>query len=137
MASPKAEDYLEAIRSLMQRKGYVRVKDLAGELGVKPPTVTGMLSRLGGKGYVHYEKRGGISLTQKGRKTASEVAARHEVLSRLLKALGVPAEIAEEDACAMEHSLNPKTMRRLSLLVGFMEGDSGFSEAFRKYSVKK
>ena len=137
MVSPKTEDYLEAIYLLVQRKGYARVKDLAEELGVKPPTVTGMLSRLKEKRYINYEKRGGIAFTPKGRKTALEVAARREVFLKLLRMIYVPGETAEKDACVLEHSLHPETVRQFSLLVEFMEKEKGFMEMFGKYSKKK
>ncbi|HED01190.1 MAG TPA: metal-dependent transcriptional regulator, partial [Proteobacteria bacterium] len=38
------EDYLEAIFNLEQEVKAVRVKDIAGRMGVKLPTVTGMLN---------------------------------------------------------------------------------------------
>jgi Mn-dependent DtxR family transcriptional regulator len=37
------------------------------------------------------------------------VAKRHEILHDFLLLLGVPAEVAEHDACAMEHLLSKET----------------------------
>ena len=41
--SNSMEDYLEAISALKQKKKYVRVKDIAKEMKVRMPSVTGAL----------------------------------------------------------------------------------------------
>ena len=46
MPTAKTEDYLEAMLELTREKGYIRVKDIADKLGVRPPSVTEMLKKL-------------------------------------------------------------------------------------------
>ena len=52
--SSKAEDYLRAIYEIIAQKGFVRIKDLARELDVKPPTVVEMMKKLDARGLVVY-----------------------------------------------------------------------------------
>jgi len=48
-------------------------------------------------------------LTESGMIEAKKVVRRHEILREFLLLLGVPAEVAERDACAMEHVLSQET----------------------------
>ena len=52
------------------------------------------------------ERDGGLHLTQGGRELAETIYERHTVLSRVLIGLGVPEEIAVEDACKIEHDIS-------------------------------
>ena len=121
MITRRIEDYLEAIYNLSQRKDYVRVKDIAKELEVRPASVTEMVQRLGELGFVNYEKHGPISLTSKGLEIGMSVKDRHDNLKRLLLILGVPEDVAEKDACIMEHYLHPKTIEHIKKFVKFVE----------------
>ncbi|WP_457550098.1 metal-dependent transcriptional regulator, partial [Archaeoglobus sp.] len=46
---------------------------------------------------------------------------RREILVRFLVMLGVPKDIAEEDACTIEHVLHPETVKQLKNFVKFVE----------------
>ena len=50
------QDYLEAIYSLNEEKGYVSAADISDRLGVKPGTVSGMVVKLASKGYLEHER---------------------------------------------------------------------------------
>ena len=53
-------------------------------------------------------------LTSAGLERAAEVRRRHELLCRyLVEALGVPRDIAENDACRMEHVVSAEMIDRL------------------------
>lgn len=47
-----------------------------------------------------------ISLTDKGYAIARRIYDRHQALTKYLVKIGVPEEIAKEDACKMEHDLS-------------------------------
>ena len=47
-----------------------------------------------------------ITLTESGREVAEKIYSRHTVLTKMLVALGVPQEVAAEDACRMEHTIS-------------------------------
>ena len=115
------EDYLRAIYELCRDRGYTRVRDIARVMGVKPSSVTEMLRRLASAGYVLYEKRSFINLTEKGEREAIKIIERHETLVKFLVTIGVPEDIAKRDACIMEHSLHPETLTQLKKFVRFVE----------------
>jgi len=115
------EDYLEAIYNLIKKKGYARTIDIAASLNVRSPSVTEMVQKLDKDGFVVYEKHRGIILTEKGEELAKSVAKRHETLVDFLKILGIEEEIAERDACSIEHCVHPTTMAGLSKFVEFLQ----------------
>ncbi|MCW4023216.1 MAG: metal-dependent transcriptional regulator [archaeon] len=118
--SSKAEDYLRAIYEIVNQKGFVRIKDIAREIGVKPPTVVEMMKKLGAKGFVVYEKYGGITLTEHGNQIAELIENRHETFKNFLEILLVPKDAALKDAHILEHELTSKTIQQFSLFVDFI-----------------
>ncbi|MCW3132649.1 MAG: metal-dependent transcriptional regulator [Candidatus Methanospirare jalkutatii] len=120
MLSRRAEDYLEAIINIAERKGVVRVKDIAKALGVKPSSVVSMVRRLNDMGLVEYRKHDGIWLTEHGAEIGKVIVERHTAIRRLLEIMLVPPEIANDDACVMEHELHPKTIEQIKKLVDFV-----------------
>ena len=120
--SDSMQDYLEAISTLKQKKNYVRVKDIAKEMKVRMPSVTGALKTLTERNLVRHEKYEYVELTEDGIKIAEEVKRRHELISRFLThVLKIDMEIAERDACKIEHSVSPITIERLVKLVERIE----------------
>ncbi len=92
----------------------VRVTDVAESLGVKKPSVVVALRRLRDEGLVSQERYGYIELTPKGRELAEDVYFRHQVLLRFFRDfLGVSPEVAEKDACIMEHYLSEESLNKL------------------------
>ncbi|RPF42574.1 DtxR family iron (metal) dependent repressor [Thermodesulfitimonas autotrophica] len=112
--SPALEDYLEAILELADTNKVVRVTDIAARLGIAKPSVAQALGHLKRLGLVTQERYGPVWLTEEGRAQAAEVRRRHRALFYFLTAvLGVPASVAERDACRMEHVISSQTMDRL------------------------
>ncbi|MFP4655785.1 MAG: metal-dependent transcriptional regulator [Methanohalobium sp.] len=120
MLSSKAEDYLEAILKLTEDKGYARIKDIAEALNRRPPSVNEMVKRLDEMGYVVYRKYEGITLTDKGRKRAHIIKDRHDTLKKFLMMINVPENIADKDACTMEHELDETTIKNVRNFVDFV-----------------
>ena len=110
MPTERIEDYLEAIQLITTKKGYARGKDVAELLGISPSSVTEMFQKLSKKGYINYEKYSGVTLTDKGRRIAIKTQRIHDTLERFLLILGLDENIAKEDACRIEHVLNPETL---------------------------
>ncbi len=114
------EDYLEAIYILEGRFGFARVRDIAGLLCVKPPSVTAAVRRLAQNGFVVHEHYGYVRLTKLGRRSAETIYRRHEVLLRFLtEVLGIPQDDALPQACGMEHSISCRTREALEKLTSF------------------
>src|SRR5436853_2320118 len=110
MPSQTAEDYLERIHELIEKKGYARVVDIASSLKVKQASVTSMVQKLAEAGYLEYEKYRGLVLTDKGRDVARKIQNRHTTLSRFFSLLGLDAETQREDIQCIEHHLSPATV---------------------------
>lgn len=121
MYSKSIEDYLEAIYNIISEKGYVRAKDIAKHLDVTPPSVSAMLSRLKENDLIFYEKYGGLTLTPEGERTARSVKKKHDTLKKLLEIIYVSEDVAEKDACDMEHNLSPESVEQLTNFVRFIE----------------
>ena len=100
------EMYLEAIWVLNQKSGYVRSVDVSEYLGYSKPSVSRAMGILRREEYILMDKDEGITLTDKGRAVAEKIYERHTLMTRLLVKLGVPQEIASEDACKMEHVIS-------------------------------
>jgi DtxR family Mn-dependent transcriptional regulator len=116
------EDYLEAIYCIGQGKRVVRVKNIASRVGVKMPTVTSMLKSLNQKGFVDYEKHEYLELTPKGEKVGREINRRHQIiLSFLIEILGIDPEVADREACLIEHGIGGETMDRLVRFIDFID----------------
>ena len=126
--SSRVEDYLKAILTISQKKGYVRTKDLSKELGVKPPSVTEMLGKLAKQALVRYEKYGGVELTDRGKRIAKLVKRRQETVERLFELMLVPERAAREDSCKLEHQLSPETLDQLRLFLKFLEENGTYSK---------
>ena len=54
-----------------------------------------------------------ITLTETGLEIAEKIYNRHIVLSKMLMALGVPEDIAAEDACRMEHTISDESFEAI------------------------
>ena len=108
-----AEDYLEAILMIKEKKGYVRSIDVANQLNVSKPSVSYATKRLRENGYITFNEDGMISLTESGMEIADKIYTRHKVLTDIFRKLGVSDEVAAEDACKIEHDLSPETFDAL------------------------
>ena len=119
--SESLEDYLEVIFRLLQFQKVARVRDIARAKGVKTSSVTSALQRLAKEGLVDYQVREYVDLTENGRELAFRLNQRHTFLKRFLTdVLQVDPEVAERDACAMEHAISVTTLERVSSLSEFL-----------------
>lgn len=108
-----AEDYLEAILKIKEQKGNVRSIDIASELGFSKPSVSIAMKRLRENGYITMDDNNMISLTDMGRRVATKIYTREKELTLFLENLGVDSEIAQKDACKMEHDISEETFMKI------------------------
>ena len=106
-----AENYLETILILSQRKGKgeVRSIDIVNELEFSKPSVSVAMKNLRENGYITVDKNGYIRLTDKGLEIAEKMYERHTLLSKWLIKLGVDEKVAVEDACRLEHVISAES----------------------------
>ncbi len=104
------ENYLETILMLEERQGFVRSIDVVHALNFSKPSVSRAVGLLREAGYLQVRGDGALQLTESGRSKASAIYERHKTLTRFLtQVAGVSAEVAEEDACRMEHIISQET----------------------------
>ena len=118
--SSAVEDYLERILELINTKGYARVVDIAGSLGISQASVTNMVQRLDSEGLLKYEKYRGLVLTTAGETLARNITRRHQLLTDFLKLLGLPDDVIYHDVEGMEHHISPPTRRAIESLTDLL-----------------
>lgn len=108
------QNYLETIFSLSKAGHGVRVSDVASHLGVSKASVNNAINVLADLGYVSREKYQEIYLTGLGKTTAELLEGNHSILKTLfVDVLGVSPEIADKDACAIEHIISKETIFKI------------------------
>jgi DtxR family Mn-dependent transcriptional regulator len=113
--SASLQDYLETILDLEDLDKNVRVTDIAKKLNFAKASVNQTICKLVDLGYVTHQLYGPVLLTESGRQLAIKVKERHKKLRKfLIDVLDVNADIAEKDACLMEHVVSPETMDKLT-----------------------
>lgn len=101
------EMYLETILLLKKRNNSVRSIDVAKELGFSKPSVSRGVGILKNDGYITIDSKGFIELTELGLNKANSVYEKHLYLTDFLMATAnVRKEVAEEDACRIEHIIS-------------------------------
>ena len=100
------EMYLETILRLKNRGAPSRSVDVAEELGYSRPSVSRAVNLLQKKGYVVMGAGGDLALTETGMQQASALYERHRVIPEQLFMVGADAELAEENACRIEHVIS-------------------------------
>ena len=111
--------YLKAIYRLEREGPGVTTSALATELGVAPASVSGMLKKLVGEGFVEHEVRGDIKLTRKGLEVAVGVVRRNRLAERLLTdILDMPWDEVYAEACILEHAISERVEERLIATLG-------------------
>ena len=104
-----AENYLETILILSETLPGVRSIDVANELSFKKSSVSVAMKHLREKNHVTVTEEGYLTLTPSGRAIAESIRERHQILTALLVKLGVPNDIASDDACKLEHVLSEES----------------------------
>ena len=103
------ENYLESIYRLSKQQTEIHAIDIVNDLGFSKPSVSIALKKLKASGYLIIDKNSHITLTDTGLSVAKKIYERHIILTKILVHLGVNEEIAEADACKIEHDLSNET----------------------------
>lgn len=111
-----AENYLETILMIKNKKGAVRSIDIANELEFSKPSVSVAMKNLRENGYIDVDSNGYITLLESGLEIAEKMYERHTTLSNWLIGLGVNPETAVEDACKIEHIISEESFKAIKKL---------------------
>lgn len=108
------EDYLEAIVMLGgSQTQSVRSVDIATKMGVSKASVSKAVTSLKNSGMLEQPYYGDITLTEDGYNYGCAVLKRHEMLTRFLtEKVGLTKEVAEEEACQMEHAISDESFKK-------------------------
>ena len=104
--SPAIENYLETILIISKKQPEIHAADICAYLNYSRPTVSVVLKQMRENGLVHVDTDNHITLTETGRSIAETIYERHNVIARILIALGVDEKTAYEDACKLEHQIS-------------------------------
>ena len=107
------EDYLVAVFMLQKQNGYVRCVDVAEQLRVKKPSVSRAVKELTKSGHLVKNADGALSLTETGLQLAEQIYEKHRFFTERLIAAGVDPQIAEQDACGIEHAVSAESFQKL------------------------
>ena len=108
---------LESILLLSNKNEVVRSIDVATHMQVTKQSVHRAIKNLKEQAYINVDTKGHITLTDKGKLVAEETYEKHEILSNFFISLGVPAPIAYEDACKIEHDISKETFNALKQFI--------------------
>ena len=108
-----SEDYLEAILILRSQIPSVHNIDIASFLGFSKSSVSTALKHLKAEGLIEILEDRSIVLTSRGEQKAESVYQRHLFFTELLEKIGVDPQIAEEDACRLEHVISEETFQAI------------------------
>lgn len=108
------ENYLETILLLYKKNGSVRSIDIANELNFSKPSVSRAMSILKNAGLIVMDNDGHINLTDEGKEKAESIYERHKTITNFLIAtLEIDSELAEKDACRIEHVISQETFEEM------------------------
>jgi DtxR family transcriptional regulator, Mn-dependent transcriptional regulator len=117
--SQAVQDYLKAIHSLGGADAIVTPVAIAARLGVRGPSVTGMLKRLAEAGWIEYESGIGARLSPRGIAEARRVIRRHRLVELFLtRVLGLDWSEVDAEAEALEHAISPRLEQAIAAHLG-------------------
>ena len=119
------EDYLKTILILQKKNGSVRSSEVAKYLKVTRPSVSHAIGLLKDGGFLVMNNDRTLSLTEVGAEAAERVYEMHCVLKDRLVSLGVDPEIAEQDACGIEHAISTETFEKLRIWYQHWRAEKG------------
>lgn len=112
--SKSHEDYLEAIIMLGgTTEKSVRSVDIAKQMEVSKASVNKAIGLLKAKGLVEQPYYGDVTPTEAGFEYGQSIYKRHRYLTAFLsKCLGIREDVAEDEACLMEHAISDESFEK-------------------------
>ena len=111
------EMYLETILVLKNKMPIVRSIDVANELNYAKSSISRAMTLLENKGYIIRNEDGSIILTDIGTEKANKIYERHNIITKLFVKIGADENLAEENACRIEHVITEDMFKILKAYV--------------------
>ncbi|MDH5803871.1 MAG: metal-dependent transcriptional regulator [Gemmatimonadota bacterium] len=117
--SRSVEDYLKVIYQIAQGRDAAQTMAIAEQLGVAPPSVSGMVKRLAEDGWLEHVPYKGVKLTEKGLRQALKMVRRHRVLETyLIDKLGYSWDDVHDEAELLEHAVTDRLIEKMAHALG-------------------
>jgi len=127
--SHSAAHHLTTIQQLHDEFGYARVSDVARHLGITRGSVSVTLKGLRQRGLVVEDDHKHLSLSEEGLRIARGIRIKRILIQALFReVLGIPDEVAETDACKVEHLVSDVTAISTAKLLKHIEDGKSLSE---------
>ncbi|MFN3315630.1 MAG: metal-dependent transcriptional regulator [Raineya sp.] len=125
MLSYTEENYLKIIFTLSYPIAReISTNDIARSLNINPASVSDMLKKLKQKNLIDYTKYQGVSLTEEGRKIATNIIRKHRLWETfLVNTLNFSWDEVHDVAEQLEHIQSNLLIERLYEFLGFPEFD--------------
>jgi len=118
-ASAAEEEYLQTLFWLQEAGLPMTAANVARAMQLSAPTVSEMIGRLEGDGYVTRGDDRSIAFTESGVAHAEAIVRRHRLIERFLTdVLGVPWDEVHEEAERLEHAMSPILEERMLAAIG-------------------
>ena len=118
------EDYIKNIYTLQKSGELVTTSALAERMQLSDPSVTDMIKRLSGKGYVRHAPYRGAELTAAGKAVAMKIVRRHRLWEMfLVQHLGYTWDQIHDEAERLEHVTSELLETKLDEALGFPLAD--------------
>lgn len=113
-SNESVEMYLETVYLLSLKNENVKMSEVASTMGVSKPSCHSGMAQLKEKGWIEQARYGDITLTSDGLAKAKEIYGRHTLLTQFLQqTLDIDYELAEKDACRIEHVLSDEVIEAI------------------------
>ncbi|MGE9269114.1 MAG: metal-dependent transcriptional regulator [Verrucomicrobiales bacterium] len=125
MATSTVENYLKSLLHIADaNEGRVTVGAIAEDLKVTPGTVSTMMKHLSAEGYVDYQPRRQVNLTEKGRRQALLVVRRHRLIETfLVEVMELDWGEVHEEAEILEHVISDRLLDKMDDMLGHPSAD--------------
>lgn len=131
--SASLEDYLEIICKLLETSKSVKAVEIAKKLNISRASVSEALMKLAEKNLIEYESHKGIIITESGLKTAKYVIEKHNTITAFFEeTLGIKREIAEENACKIEHVISDEVFEQLQKFQEYCQKKKEIIKEYKK-----
>lgn len=127
------EDYIEMIYRLSEEKGYTRMSEVSNSLNVQPPAATRMVQKLALLKLIKYQKYGILELEEAGKQIGASLLARHNIVEKFLKQIGVKDSAILEETEKTEHTVSKETLKCMQGFLEFIEKNPDFSSDYKTF----
>ena len=124
MPSISAENYLKNIYELESGRKKVTTSRLASKLKISPASVTDMVKKLSEKGFLRHEPYQGVTVTEKGKRSALQIIRKHRLWEMFLaEVLHFSWDTIHEEAEEFEHIMSERMEEKIDEVLGHPKVD--------------